>query len=75
MSERPTVPVPAEMEETRLQLENWRRERKCGQHIPEYLWAKAIELTRQHGLWPAARAPEESRSWAMTPGTSPAHRQ
>ena len=56
MSDRPTVTVPTEIEETRLELENWRRERKRGQHLPEDLWGKAVELARQHGVWPIARA-------------------
>ena len=56
MSEKPTVTVAGEIEEARLQLENWRRERKRGQHIPENMWVKAVELAGQHGLWPTARA-------------------
>ncbi len=56
MSDRPTVTVPTEIEETRLELENWRRERKRGQQLPEGLWGKAVELARQHGVWPIARA-------------------
>ena len=56
MSDRPTVTVPTEIEETRLELENWRRERKRCQHLPENLWVKAVELARQHGVWPIARA-------------------
>jgi hypothetical protein len=38
--------------------------------IPEHSWAKAIELTRQHGLWSTAQAPEECGSWARTLGTA-----
>ena len=56
MSERPTVRVPAEIEEARLQFENWRCERKRGQRIPENLWATAVELAKQHGVWATARA-------------------
>ena len=44
MSERPTVSVPAEIEEAQLQFEAWRRERKRGQRIPESLWLTAVEL-------------------------------
>ena len=55
MSERPTVIVPAEIGEARLQFENWRRERKRGQRIPENLWETAVELAKQHGVWPTAR--------------------
>lgn len=56
MNDKPTVTVPTEIEETRLELENWRRERKRGQRIPENLWVKVVELARQHGVWPVARA-------------------
>ena len=56
MSERPTDTVPAEIEEAQLQFENWRRERKRGQRIPENLWGTAVELAKQHGVWPTARA-------------------
>ena len=56
MSERPTVSVPAEIEEAQLQFEAWRRERQRGQRIPESLWLTAVELAKQHGVWPTARA-------------------
>jgi len=56
MSERPTVSVPAEIEEAQLQFEAWRRERQRGQRIPESLWVTAVELAKQHGVWPTARA-------------------
>lgn len=56
MSERPTMAVPAAMQETQLQFENWRRERKRGERIPENLWAAAVELAKQHGVWPTARS-------------------
>ena len=56
MNERPTGTVPAEIEEAQLQFENWRRERKRGQRIPQSLWATAVELVKQHGVWATARA-------------------
>jgi hypothetical protein len=56
MSERPTDTVPAEIEEAQLQFANWRRERRRGQRIPEHLWVTAVQLAKQHGVWPAARA-------------------
>ena len=56
MNERPTVTVPAEIDEAQLQFENWRCERKRGQRIPENLWGTAVELAKQHGVWPTARA-------------------
>src|SRR5215472_15139757 len=48
--------VPAAIQEAQLQFENWRRERKRGERIPETLWARAVEVAKQHGVWPAARA-------------------
>ena len=56
MSERPTVSVPAEIEKAQLQFEAWRGERQRGQRIPESLWLTAVELAKQHGVWPTARA-------------------
>ena len=56
MRERPTVTVSTEIEEAQLQFENWRRERRRGQRIPENLWGSAVELAKQHGVWPTARA-------------------
>ena len=56
MNERPAVTVPAEIAEAQLQFENWRRERKRGERIPENLWLTAVELAKQHGVWPTARA-------------------
>ena len=56
MSERPTVSVPAEIEKAQLQFEAWRSERQRGQRIPESLWLTAVELAKQHGVWPTARA-------------------
>lgn len=55
MSERATVAVPAAIQEAQLQFEDWRRERKRGERIPENLWVAAVELAKQHGVWPTAR--------------------
>src|SRR5881227_3442218 len=33
-----------------------RRGRKRGERIPGNLWAAAVELAKQHGVWPTARA-------------------
>jgi hypothetical protein len=56
MSERPSVSVPGGIEEARQQFENWRHERKRGERIPANLWARAVELAKQHGVWPTAKA-------------------
>jgi len=47
--------VPVKMEQARQQLERWRRTRPHRSRIPEPLWAAAVELARQHGLYPTAR--------------------
>src|SRR5262249_40535235 len=46
----PTTAVPAEIQEAQLQFENWRQERERGGRIPENLWARAVELAKQHGV-------------------------
>ena len=56
MSERPADQVPAKIEEAQEQFENWRRERKRGERIPADLWATAVELAKQRGVWPIAKA-------------------
>jgi len=56
MSERPTVSFPTEIEEARQQFENWRRDRKRGERIPADLWATAVAVAKQHGVWPTAKA-------------------
>ena len=55
MSQRLTIAVPAAIQEAQVEFENWRRERKRGARIPENLWARAVELAKQHGVWPTAR--------------------
>jgi len=56
MSERPIVSVSTELEEARQQFENWRRDRKRGERIPADLWATAVALAKEHGVWPTAKA-------------------
>ena len=56
MSDRPTVSVSTEIEEAREQFESWRRDRKRGERIPANLWATAVGLAKQHGVWPTAKA-------------------
>jgi len=50
-----TPVLPVKMEQARQQLERWRRTRPHRSRIPEPLWAAAVELARQHGLYPTAR--------------------
>ena len=56
MSERPTVSVSTEIEEAQEQFENWRRGRRRGERIPVDLWATAVALAKQHGVWPTAKS-------------------
>jgi hypothetical protein len=56
MSERPAIAVPAAIQEAQQQFENWREQRQRGERIPESLWTTAVELAKQHGVWPTARA-------------------
>jgi hypothetical protein len=51
-----TPVVPVEMEQARQELERWRSTRPHRSPIPESLWAVAVELARQHGIHPTARA-------------------
>jgi hypothetical protein len=56
MSERPAIAVPGAIQEAQQQFENWREQRQRGERIPESLWTTAVELAKQHGVWPTARA-------------------
>jgi len=47
--------VPVKMEQARQQLESWRRTRPHRSRIPERIWAAAVELARQHGIYSTAR--------------------
>lgn len=47
--------VPVKMEQACQQLERWRSTRPHRSRIPEPLWAAAVELARQHGIYATAR--------------------
>jgi len=47
--------VPTQFDEVRRRFERWRRKRERRSRIPEDLWALAIELAREQGLYPTAR--------------------
>src|SRR5215831_11460059 len=51
----PDTPLNPTLEQTRQQLEHWRSTRACRSRVPEALWAAAVGLARQHGLYPTAR--------------------
>lgn len=46
----------AEIEDVRQRLEEWRRTREGRGHIPERLWALAVQVARKCGLNQTARA-------------------
>ena len=56
MSLLKTPVVPVKMEQARQQLERWRSTRAHRSPIPEPLWAVAVQLARQHGIFATARA-------------------
>jgi hypothetical protein len=50
-------PRPVSLERVRRRLERWRRTRAhLRALIPKNIWAGAVALARQHGLYQAARA-------------------
>jgi hypothetical protein len=56
MARQNTSVVPVQMEEVRQQLDRWRSTRTHRSAIPEPLWALAVQLARQHGIFATARA-------------------
>ena len=55
MSERPAPTVP-ESKKRNCNLNSGGANGSRGQRIPENLWGIALELAKQYGLWPTARA-------------------
>jgi hypothetical protein len=56
MSARKTAVICRGMEQVRQRLERWRQTRAPGLALPENLWAAAVKVARQHGVYPTARA-------------------
>jgi hypothetical protein len=48
--------LPARLEGVQRQFERWRRTRKVGSHIPDSLWASAVEAASAYGIHRTARA-------------------
>lgn len=48
------VHVPSELAGAERRFSRWRRTRKPGTRIPEWLWASAVKLASTHGLHPTA---------------------
>lgn len=47
--------VPPAIEELRNRIASWRATRKSGSPMPEDLWAEAVALAGEHGLYVVAR--------------------
>jgi hypothetical protein len=47
--------VPAELEQARQRLEDWRKTQTGRARIPENLWVVAVEAARQHGVHQTSR--------------------
>jgi hypothetical protein len=45
----------AEIEQVRRRIEHWRRTRTKKTRMPEKLWAEAVRLAREHGLYAASQ--------------------
>ena len=56
MDTRKTKEIPVEMEEVRQQLESWRSAQAHRSRKPETVWASAVKMVRQYGLYRTARA-------------------
>ena len=55
METKPTAEIPEEMEQVRQELENWRSSHPRRSRIPKPLWASAVKLAKQYGLWRTAQ--------------------
>jgi len=49
-------PLSTKLQRTRRRFTHWRRARKRGSPIPDALWASAVELARDYGLYRTTQA-------------------
>jgi hypothetical protein len=56
MNARKTGDLPADLENTRRRLEQWRQRHQAPTPLPESLWAQAVELAGRYGVSRMARA-------------------
>jgi hypothetical protein len=54
MNRKSTVPIPEAIAQLQRQLEQFRSTRPTRTKLPEPLWQAAVELARQHGIYPVA---------------------
>ena len=50
------IEIAADLEEVRQQFESWRSTRAPRSRMPEAMWASAVKLARQYGLYRTAKA-------------------
>ena len=56
MNARRTRDLPADLENTRRRLEQWRQRHQAPTPLPESLWAQAVKLAGRYGVSRTARA-------------------
>lgn len=56
MNARKTGDLPADLENTRRRLEQWRQRSQAPTPLPESLWAQAVKLAGRYGVSRTARA-------------------
>jgi hypothetical protein len=56
MNARKTGDLPADLENTRRRLEQWRQGHQAPTPLPESLWAQAVKLAGRYGVSRTARA-------------------
>ncbi len=54
MNHKSALPIPEAILQLQRQLEQFRRTRPTRTKLPEPLWQAAVELARQHGVYPVA---------------------
>ena len=54
MNRKSTLPIPEPILQLQCQLEQFRSTRPVRTKLPEPLWQAAVELARQHGVYPVA---------------------
>jgi hypothetical protein len=54
LNHRSTLPIPESIAHLRRQLDQFRRTQPRRTKLPEELWQAAVELARQHGVYPVA---------------------
>jgi hypothetical protein len=53
---RESLDIPNDIQKVRLRFEQWRNAHAGRLQIPERLWAAAVELAREHGVFHTAKA-------------------